>query len=95
MSLRIRLQRVGKKNRPIFRIVVIEKKQAVKGKPVDILGIYEPIKHTGVLNFDKYQHWIQKGAQPTDAVKRLHIKLSKNKKLDSEILSAITTSSSQ
>lgn len=94
MSLRIRLQRVGRRNRPVFRIVVIEKREAAKGKPVDILGTYDPIRHTGTLNFDQYQDWLKKGAQPSDTVRRLYVKLSKNKKLDSEILSAISTSTS-
>lgn len=92
MPLRIRLQRVGKKNRPMFRVVVIDSKESVGGKPVDIIGIYDPIKHQGRINFDKYEHWQKLGAIPTDTVKHLYRRLSKNKKLESEIISSISTS---
>ncbi|MCS7228230.1 MAG: 30S ribosomal protein S16 [Endomicrobia bacterium] len=94
MSLRIRLQRVGKKNQPIFRVVVINKKESTKGKPVDIIGIYNPVKHTGTINFEKYEKWIKLGAKPSETVERLYAKMSKNKKTETEILSAISTQSS-
>lgn len=94
MALRIRLQRVGKKNRPMFRIVVIEKTRPVSGKPVDIIGHYDPIKHNISLNVEKYEHWLKTGASPSETVESLYKKVLKNKKIESEIISALSSSSS-
>jgi len=94
MSVVIRLQRVGKKNRPMFSIVAIEKSAAAKGKPIEVLGIYDPIKKTGQLNFEKYESWIKKGAQVSDTMKSLYKKLLKKKNVEKEIVTSISSSSS-
>ncbi len=93
MAVIIRLQRVGKKNRPMFRIVAIEKSAAAKGKPIEILGIYDPIKKIGQLNFEKYESWIKNGAMVSDTMKSLYKRLLKNKNVEKEIISAISPSS--
>lgn len=93
MAVVIRLQRVGKRNRPMFRIVAIEKSVAAKGKPIEVLGIYDPIKKNGQLNFEKYESWVKKGALISDSMKSLYKKLMKNKKIENEIVSAISSSS--
>jgi small subunit ribosomal protein S16 len=94
MSVVIRLQRVGKKNRPMFRIVAIEKSAAAKGKPIEVLGIYDPVKKTGQLNFEKYESWIKKGAQVSDTMKSLYKKLLKKKNVEKGIVTSISSSSS-
>jgi len=94
MAVVIRLQSVGKKNRPMFRIVAIEKSAAAKGKPIEVLGIYDPIKKTGQLNFEKYESWIKKGAQVSDTMKSLYKKLLKKKNVEKEIVTSISSSSS-
>jgi small subunit ribosomal protein S16 len=94
MAVVIRLQRVGKKNRPMFRIVAIEKSVAAKGKPIEVLGIYDPVKKTGQLNFEKYESWIKKGAQVSDTMKSLYKKLLKKKNVEKEIVTTISSSSS-
>jgi small subunit ribosomal protein S16 len=94
MAVVIRLQRVGKKNRPMFRIVAIEKSAAAKGKPIEVLGIYDPVKKTGQLNFEKYESWIKKGAQVSDTMKSLYKKLLKKKNVEKEIVTSISSSSS-
>lgn len=93
MALVIRLQRVGKKNRPLFRICTIERSKAAKGKPVDILGIYDPIKKKIQLNIEKYQKWIKQGAKPSETVHSLIKKMQKDEKFKAEIISAISTTS--
>ncbi|MCS7150824.1 MAG: 30S ribosomal protein S16 [Endomicrobia bacterium] len=93
MALRIRLQRVGKKNRPIFRVVVIEKSRAVSGKPVDTIGDYDPIKHKISLDVQKYEQWLKSGAVPSDTVRGLYKKILKSKKIQDEIISAISSTS--
>lgn len=95
MSVRIRLQRVGKKNSPIYRIVAIEKTQPVKGKPIEIIGVFDPVKDKISIDFDKYNKWIKFGAKPSDTVERLCKKLMRNKKVTEEIVAAISTTISQ
>ncbi len=95
MAVCIRLQRVGKKNHPIYRIVAIEKTQPVKGKPIEIIGIYEPIKDKVSIDFDKYEKWIKFGAKPSETVERLYKRVTKNKKVTDEIVAAISTTISQ
>lgn len=93
MALRIRLQRVGKKNRPMFRIVVTEKTRSVTGEPVEVIGHYDPIKHNISLKIDKYEHWLKSGATPSETVERLYKKVLKTQKIESEIISALSSSS--
>lgn len=71
--LRIRLSRTGRKNYPSYRIVVAEHARPVKGKFVEILGHYIPIRDPKVLEYDekKIKEWIAKGAKPTDTVASL------------------------
>lgn len=71
--LRIRLQRIGRKNLPAYRVVVAEKSQAVKKKYIDLVGHYLPSQNPKVLEVDqdKIKEWIAKGAQPTDTVASL------------------------
>ena len=68
--LRIRLQRIGRKNQPIYRVVVAEHARAVKGKFIEILGSYDasmtPKRFT--LNKTRFQAWVEKGAQATPRV---------------------------
>lgn len=71
--LRIRLSRTGRKNYPSYRIVVAEHARPVKGKFIEIVGHYIPIRDPKVLEFDqdKIREWIKKGAKPTDTVASL------------------------
>lgn len=68
--LRIRLQRIGRKNRAEYRIVVAEKHIAVKKQVIDVVGHYLPTRSPKIveINQDKVSEWIAKGAQPTDTV---------------------------
>ena len=73
--LRIKLQRVGKKHDPSFRVVVTDKRTGPKSnKHVDRVGHYDAIRKTLVLNKEKILEWISKGAQPTDTVHNLLVK---------------------
>lgn len=71
--LRIRLQRTGNKNNPTFRLVVTDKRNAAKGKSIEIIGHYLPTRDPVVFEFDKarIEHWVGNGAAPTDTVARL------------------------
>ena len=72
--LAIKLMRMGAKKRPAYRIVVKEKLSKRDGAYLENLGTYNPIGKEGAeikLNAERVNYWIEKGAQPTDTVRRL------------------------
>lgn len=65
----MRLKRVGRKNNPSYRIVVVDKRASVKSnKTVDLLGSYEPKAGRISINGEKAKHWLSNGVQPSDTV---------------------------
>lgn len=73
MSVKIRLQRKGKKRYPIYRFVVSDSRCHRDGKVLEILGQYNPNLEPALVDCDKerMQYWFSKGAQATDPVLRL------------------------
>lgn len=69
--IKIRLSRGGAKNAPFYRIVAIEERRKREGKPLDILGYWHPAKDDKKIDKEKIKQWVGKGAQITDAVKKL------------------------
>lgn len=67
----IRLQRIGRKNEPAFRLVLTESKSAAKKNAMEILGSHDYRKTTTVLNKDRIEHWIKMGAQVSDSAHNL------------------------
>jgi len=64
--LMMRLQRVGRKNDPAYRIVVTDKRTGVKSdKHVDRIGSYNPKLGTIILDKDKAKQWLANGVQPS------------------------------
>jgi len=64
--LMMRLQRVGRKNDPAYRIVVTDKRTGVKSdKHVDRIGSYNPKLSTIILDKDKAAQWLAQGVQPS------------------------------
>ena len=71
--LKIRLQRIGKKNAPSYRIVLCEHTSPPQGKFIEILGHYNPrLKQKGFKK-ERIEHWISKGAQASPTVYNLLI----------------------
>ena len=75
MSLKIRLTRAGAKKRPYYRIVVAGSRSPRDGRFIEKVGTYDPMKPKDdagrvVLEAEKIQAWLAKGAQPTDRVLR-------------------------
>ncbi len=67
--LMMRLKRVGRKNNPAYRLVVVDKRTSVKSnKTIDLLGSYEPKLGRISINGEKAKHWLSKGVQPSDTV---------------------------
>lgn len=71
--LMIRLARFGARKQPYYRVVVIEKERARNGRPVEVVGTYNP--RTNPATFDlkreRIEHWVSKGAQLSDRVRKL------------------------
>ena len=75
MPLKIRLSRGGAKKRPFYRLVVADSRMPRDGRFIERLGFYNP-KASGAepqfrLAMDRVTLWVDKGAQPSDAVKKL------------------------
>ena len=69
--LAIRLKRMGSKHRPYYRIVVSENDRVPRGAFVEEIGYYHPVspsKET-VVNKERAEYWLSKGARPSDTVK--------------------------
>ena len=79
MAVAIRLRREGALNRPYFKVVVTDTRNPRDGKFIEIVGTYDPKKagQNSTLKLDRIEHWISKGAQPSDTVRSL-IKKTKN-----------------
>ncbi len=72
MAVKIRLSRLGRKNRPFWRIIAIDSRKKRDGAFLDNLGTYDPINKTLVaFHLDRIQDWISKGAQPSATVAKL------------------------
>ncbi len=73
MATKIRLQRHGRKGRPIFHIVVADSRAKRDGKYIERLGLYNPNTDPATidLNFDNAVDWVMKGAQPTDTARAI------------------------
>jgi small subunit ribosomal protein S16 len=73
MAVKIRLNRMGAKKNPFYRIVVADSRFPRDGRFIEVLGNYDPSKQPALVNIDeeKVIDWMNKGAQPTDTVKNL------------------------
>ena len=77
MAVKIRLSRMGKTNRPYWRLVAMDSRKKRDGAALDNLGTYDPIKHTIIqLHEDRINEWVSKGAQCSPTVIKL-IKMHK------------------
>jgi len=73
MAVKMRLQRHGSKKRPFYFIVVADSRSPRDGKFIQKLGTYNPltVPATVLVDRQKALDWLQKGAQPTDTVRRI------------------------
>ncbi|MGH9349045.1 MAG: 30S ribosomal protein S16 [Vicinamibacterales bacterium] len=69
----IRMMRVGAKKKPYFRVVVTEARSARESRFVENVGTYHPRSKPAKveLNRERVQHWLTKGAKPSDTVRTL------------------------
>ncbi len=75
MAVCIRMKMLGRKHRPYFRIVAIDRRQPRNGRIIEELGSYDPmIRNTDdrvKLKPDRIKYWISVGAQPSERVATL------------------------
>lgn len=74
MSTKIRLKRFGTKKRPFYRIVVMDGREPRDGRAIEEVGLYHPIEveeNQLRLKEDRLREWLEKGARPTDTVRKL------------------------
>ena len=73
MATKIRLKRIGRRNRPFYRMVVMDSRSRRDGAAIEELGWYNPIdkENSFSLKDDRILHWLKDGAQTTDAAHKL------------------------
>jgi small subunit ribosomal protein S16 len=74
--LAIRLARTGKKKKPSYRIVVIEKTRPRNGRFVEIVGTYDPLREPAEIRLkeERVKYWLGVGAQPSETVRSFFAK---------------------
>lgn len=73
MSVKIRLQRHGKKGKPFYWVVAADARSKRDGRYLEKIGTYNPNTNPATLNIDvdSAVNWLQNGAQPTDTARNL------------------------
>ena len=76
MAMKIRLARGGSKKRPFYSIVAADSRMPRDGRFIEKLGTYNPLlpKDSAErvrLNVERIQHWLDRGAKPTDRISRM------------------------
>lgn len=83
--LKIRLQRVGRKNDASFRVVVTESQRGPKaGDNIEVLGFHDPRRNSSEVNKERVEYWMSVGAQVSDTVHNLLVEkgIVKGKKIN-------------
>ena len=73
MAVKLRLKRMGSKQRPFYRIIAADSRSPRDGRFLESVGTYDPIKKDENVTVDeeKVLKWLNNGAQPTDTVKSI------------------------
>ena len=71
--LMIRLSRTGARKQPQYRVVVIEKERARNGRPVEVVGTYNPRTTPASIDLkrERIDYWVSKGARMSDRVGKI------------------------
>jgi len=69
--VRIRLTRMGARNKPAYRVVAIDSRRARDSEYLEALGHYDPRRKILRLNIERVDYWLSKGAQPSNTVGKL------------------------
>ena len=73
MAVKLRLKRMGAKQKPFYRIVVADSRSPRDGRFIETVGTYAPIKKPAIITIDeeKVMKWLNNGAEPTDTVRSI------------------------
>lgn len=73
MAVRIRLQRMGRRKRPSYRLAVMDSRNQRDGKAIEKLGHYNPMTDPAEININEERalYWLQIGAKPSDTARSL------------------------
>ena len=73
MAVKLRLKRMGSKQKPFYRIVAADSRSPRDGRFIETLGTYNPLLKADkvTLDEDKILGWLNNGAEPTDTVKSI------------------------
>jgi len=71
MAVKIRLSRIGGKNKPYYRIVVKSERNNRDGNSLEILGFYNPLSKEIKVKLERVDYWLSKGAKTTPVIDRL------------------------
>lgn len=73
MTVKLRLMRMGKKKQPTYRVVVADSRSPRDGRFIEAVGTYEPRMEPSNVQIDNARAlgWLEKGAQPTERVRKL------------------------
>ena len=73
MAVKLRLKRMGSKQKPFYRVVAADSRSPRDGRFIETVGTYNPIKGADQISIDeeKALNWLNNGAQPTDTVKNI------------------------
>jgi small subunit ribosomal protein S16 len=73
MSVKIRLQRRGRKKLPLYHIVIADSRSPRDGRFIENIGSYNPLTKPAQIEIDRDKafDWLMKGAEPTDTVRAI------------------------
>lgn len=75
MAVRLRLKRMGRKNRPFYRLCAMDARTNRDGAVIEELGHYDPLVSDtdarAIINGERVDYWLKVGALPTEAVRVL------------------------
>ena len=75
MAVRLRMKRLGRANRPFYRIHAVDSRSPLDGRVIEQLGTYDPVEKNVEkqvnLDLDRCKYWLDQGAQPTETVSSL------------------------
>jgi len=96
MSVVIRMQRAGGRNYPFFRVVVADSRRARDGRFLEKVGYYNPLSQPAQVELDqnRMQYWLQRGAQPSEAVAVLFKQYQRTRPATGEALAVTTAAAS-
>ena len=75
MAVRIRLKRVGRRHKPVYRVTAVDGRRARDSRVIEELGSYDPTNSDRArqvsLKRERIDYWLSVGAQPSETVHRL------------------------